>query len=300
MAGERHSVRSRGDAALEGRATTGADPPRWAEYALRIVLNPRDRDPITGDLLEEYREVVLPARGRPRADVWYLIQAGSLMNRSNSSVPASIFVTMGALLLVALGLLMMRSDFGPPPREIIPFGGVAAIAAALLVSGITVIRSAADFEPIWRVSRFWGIFLGASITAGQLVAWLAIPFFMDDGPPPHPGHISGVNPAFVRLFVVGIIALFMTAGFRGAWRTRQVRQGILAAVATGVIGASLSLFISFFIAFLGRGAIEGGSLPLAMIFVAPMLSTVPGTIGAMCGKGLGDLRRSRAETSFAN
>ena len=31
-------------------------PPRWAESLLRMLLSPEDRDSVSGDLLEEYRE----------------------------------------------------------------------------------------------------------------------------------------------------------------------------------------------------------------------------------------------------
>lgn len=50
-------------------------PPRWAESLLRLLLKPEDRDAISGDLLEEYRESIVPARGRS-ADAWYLRQVG--------------------------------------------------------------------------------------------------------------------------------------------------------------------------------------------------------------------------------
>jgi hypothetical protein len=49
-------------------------PPQWAESWLRLFLRPHDRESVLGDLLEEYRLVVLPERGRWRADVWYLWQ----------------------------------------------------------------------------------------------------------------------------------------------------------------------------------------------------------------------------------
>jgi hypothetical protein len=55
-------------------------PPRWAEWFLRAILEPRDRDTIPGDLLEEYREVIVPTRGRMRAKLWYLRQTLSLIN----------------------------------------------------------------------------------------------------------------------------------------------------------------------------------------------------------------------------
>ena len=37
-----------------------------------------EQSPIVGDLVEEYREVVLPARGRVRAALWLVVQLVSL------------------------------------------------------------------------------------------------------------------------------------------------------------------------------------------------------------------------------
>ena len=39
-------------------------PPRWAEWLLRTLLSAEDRDCISGDLLEEYRQAIVPALGR--------------------------------------------------------------------------------------------------------------------------------------------------------------------------------------------------------------------------------------------
>jgi hypothetical protein len=44
------------------------NPPRWAEALLRSLLRPSDRDSIPGNLREEYRAVVRPARGAFRAN----------------------------------------------------------------------------------------------------------------------------------------------------------------------------------------------------------------------------------------
>jgi hypothetical protein len=41
-------------------AFSDANPPSWAEVLVRLFLAPRDRDTVTGDLLEEYREVAVP------------------------------------------------------------------------------------------------------------------------------------------------------------------------------------------------------------------------------------------------
>jgi hypothetical protein len=66
-----------------------ARPPRWAEALLRVLLKPRQRESVSGDLLEEYRDSIVPARGRAadwwyiRQVIWYLLQAswvwGTLM-----------------------------------------------------------------------------------------------------------------------------------------------------------------------------------------------------------------------------
>lgn len=57
-------------------------PPRWGDALLRLMLAPDDRDSVSGDLLEQYRESVRPERGRWRADAWYLTQVAGLVWRS--------------------------------------------------------------------------------------------------------------------------------------------------------------------------------------------------------------------------
>lgn len=53
---------------------TRTTPPRWAEAILSVLLDSHDRLTVSGDLLEEYRESIYPARGRRSADRWYLKQ----------------------------------------------------------------------------------------------------------------------------------------------------------------------------------------------------------------------------------
>jgi hypothetical protein len=59
-----------------------ARPPQWAEAILRLLLKPEDRDSVSGDLLEEYRDSIVPARGSA-ADWWYLRQVGSFLVRAS-------------------------------------------------------------------------------------------------------------------------------------------------------------------------------------------------------------------------
>src|SRR6476661_3579063 len=60
--------------AIEGAVMTITElnPPRWAEFLLQSLLRPGDREAISGDLLEDYREVRRPALGALRADAWYV------------------------------------------------------------------------------------------------------------------------------------------------------------------------------------------------------------------------------------
>jgi hypothetical protein len=58
-------------------------PPGWAEHLLRLVLDVSNADSITGDLLEEYRASIHPARGQEAADRWYVTQtAGYVVRRT--------------------------------------------------------------------------------------------------------------------------------------------------------------------------------------------------------------------------
>ena len=52
-------------------------PPAWGEAVLRALLPPRNRETVSGDLLEEYVEAILPSRGVLRAKLWYMRQVAS-------------------------------------------------------------------------------------------------------------------------------------------------------------------------------------------------------------------------------
>lgn len=62
--------------------STDATPPDWAELILRAVLRRSSFDTVSGDLLEEYRDTVYPARGRAAADRWYVGQVSGFVLRS--------------------------------------------------------------------------------------------------------------------------------------------------------------------------------------------------------------------------
>ena len=62
----RHALAA-AESAMMSRPSTDARPPAWAESVLRLLLPSRNRDSVSGDLLEEYRDVVLLSRGVLRA-----------------------------------------------------------------------------------------------------------------------------------------------------------------------------------------------------------------------------------------
>ena len=61
---------------------SNAQPPRWAEALLRLLLRPEDRETISGDLLEEYRDTIVPTLGLA-ADRWYVQQVASFLFRAS-------------------------------------------------------------------------------------------------------------------------------------------------------------------------------------------------------------------------
>jgi len=84
---------------------SSARPPQWAESLLRLLLRPEDRESVSGDLLEEYRETRLPAIGRA-ADAWYVRQVGSFLWRASWR--------WGALLGATLVIRYLFDTLAPP------------------------------------------------------------------------------------------------------------------------------------------------------------------------------------------
>jgi hypothetical protein len=72
-----------------------ARPPAWAEATLCLLLRPRDRESVSGDLLEEYRKVIVPALGG-KAGAWYIRQVAWYLLRASWMTG----VLIGATLLI--------------------------------------------------------------------------------------------------------------------------------------------------------------------------------------------------------
>ncbi len=56
-------------------------PPRWAEAMLPLLLAPEEAETVLGDLIEEYREAIVPSIGQRRADRWFVREIAGLVLR---------------------------------------------------------------------------------------------------------------------------------------------------------------------------------------------------------------------------
>src|SRR3954469_4112348 len=84
------------------------DPPRWAHSLLPWLVRADRAESIDGDLLEEYREVMLPERGRRRADLWYVRQVAVFLWRLS---------WMFAVVVALQVLTRMIADTVAPPQS---------------------------------------------------------------------------------------------------------------------------------------------------------------------------------------
>ena len=291
-------------------ARGGKNPPIWAEWLLRALLESRSRDPVSGDLLEEFREVLLPTRGRLRARLWYLEQvAGFIAPRltlcgehwkesimvNRLALASWLWLAGGVAAVAALLALLARSNLGPPAVGL-PLFVVAAVglAAAAVVST----RGAIDYRVVERVGLVCGVAVGL-----VLLVRLAIEV------------VSPVDPVarvlaqarddysevdYPRRWIPAVVVclVLIGAGFWAAWRTRRVGSGPLAAAVAGVIG---SLGYALLVAAgnllplsqqdpLGNTPTDLqylGNVPVMLVPVLAMFSVILGTVGGMFGRAVG-------------
>jgi hypothetical protein len=138
-------------------------PPRWAESLLRLLLSPADRDSVSGDLLEEYRESIVPA-GR-NADRWYVRQVAGYVLRK---------VWMGGALVGAI--LVTRYLFDSlSPVHYTP--GVIHPRSAIMSDALMATFAFGAFWRAWRsghirsgvlVALSMGVLGGVLSSAGSL------------------------------------------------------------------------------------------------------------------------------------
>lgn len=181
-----------------------ARPPRWAEAILRIMLRPDDRESVSGDLLEEYRDTIVPTRGRA-ADLWYIRQMAWYLLRASWVWGTS----MGAVLVFRYLL-----DTLLPPADY-------RMRSALLSWTILAVFMLAAFFTAWRTRSMRAGVL-ASTTAATIAAVISIAgaammlaMWHDPATLEEWRRSGGLDEAFIDVPLM-LIALGLTMGIPGA------------------------------------------------------------------------------------
>jgi hypothetical protein len=134
---------------------TQATPPRWAEEILSLVV-PHDFESVAGDLLEDYRERIVPQLGRSAADRWYVTQVMGFVLRGtwiwgvlfgvahvtraawDVFVPTSDFSTRSAITTwTALALLLIAGFTAARRSRSWLAGSIAGVTTAVIAAAIT-------------------------------------------------------------------------------------------------------------------------------------------------------------------
>jgi hypothetical protein len=128
-------------------AHSNARPPRWAEAILRSLLKPEDRESVSGDLLEEYRDTIVPAFGSS-ADRWYVRQVSSFLFRASWA--------WGTVLGAAFIIRYVFDTLVPPTDYL--------MRARILTYTVMAVCLLTGFNTAWR---------GRSMRAGMLISFSA-------------------------------------------------------------------------------------------------------------------------------
>jgi hypothetical protein len=195
-------------------------PPQWAESVLRLLLKPEDRESVSGDLLEEYREAIVPALGSA-ADGWYLRQVGWYLLRAgwpwgalvgaaliirymfDTLVPVTDYVMRSRVLSYTIMAVCLLASFRMAVRTRSVRAGVLIALVAGAIGGLVSIAGTGIMLAIWH-------------DPATLNEWR---------------HSGGLDEAFVvvPLIMVVVGAVMGTAGaVLGtcvAWRLTRIKRG---------------------------------------------------------------------------
>jgi hypothetical protein len=186
-----------------------------------------EQNPIIGDLVEEYREVVLPARGRVRAALWFGVQLASLARPW----------TWGAALGTVLGLANLIGTAYQPLME--DDGAVLlAMAVTVLVAWGAIGYCFARRRARW-IDGVMAAFVGATLTmlVSQVANFVRVLIFYDQLQFNHEWR-----SLMARFYASGITDL-QTFVFIEYARSTPIFVAVFVAAGTvaGAIGAALSV-----------------------------------------------------------
>jgi hypothetical protein len=171
---------------------TSVMPPAWAERVLRLVVRHDHFANVAGDLLEAYRDTIHPARGRRRADRWYVGQVAQFVWLA--ACPWAILFSLMFVSRTAIDWLAPTDEF--KVRAAVTTGvastivAVAALRASVrcrsvasgILAGVTCVAVAAPFD-LAGVMILLGVWhdaatLAAIRNSGGLLEALTLPLLM--------------------------------------------------------------------------------------------------------------------------
>jgi hypothetical protein len=200
---------------------------------------------------------VLPAVGTFRAKFWYVRQVFSFLDlavlvKVAQKVPAPLMWATAAALIVYLLVFAVPNGTG-----------IAVSTVLLLFTGIlfTVVGATAIRTLVqgWFLARIG--FVGF-ICFGVATA------------------VVSRAQAFRPVFIMGtFLVIVMATGFRAAFRTGQVRSGIITAVGTGTAAAALVLVTA--------SVLHLQHPPIGSVVVLPAAAAILGAVGALFGQRFG-------------
>ena len=131
-------------------------PPRWAEAILCWLLKPEDRESVSGELLEEYREKIVPKLGSA-ADRWYVRQVAFFVFRASW--------TWGAILGTAIVVRYLLDTLVPPADYL--------MRARILTYTVMTACAVPGFHMAWRARSLPAGML-ISVSAAAIGAFLSV------------------------------------------------------------------------------------------------------------------------------
>jgi hypothetical protein len=171
---------------------TVATPPKWAEALLRLFLRSDVFASVSGDLLEQYRDSIHPARGQRRADRWYVTQvlgfvwraerlwaalfAGAFLARSvlDQLAPTTDFLLRSRVSTAVSAGILMAAGFRAAWRSASFAAGAAAGIATTAIAAVLSIGGNAVLLAIWHDPRT----MAGIALSGGLVEAFTLPIFL--------------------------------------------------------------------------------------------------------------------------
>jgi hypothetical protein len=168
-------------------------PPGWLERFLLLSLSPRDRETISGDLLEEYREERVPRLGSFRANVWYARQSVSFLSARSFGGPLmkaaltwmSVFTAAAGAWLIVMEHALKHAGYAGrmgiatlivieslATLLFVAFGRRAVLRALVLVGAVAVgLLGVSAIQGILQARHFEGFVLviGSALVAQSLL-----------------------------------------------------------------------------------------------------------------------------------